>query len=1482
MTRQTQLPALSSVSTGNTTLDNWIRAVTEHLQVREGDRGSPDDRVVTLRDLKTLGLDTSSWPTTGSPAGGILVRLPSGGYAQVPFSSFADSLRGTQLYADLIRNIDDPTRFEGLSSDIKNILLSSLADEAAARGAAITHTKEIIQSQTQSLAVQVDATTAALNKSVSGIREVTFATANDVTAQAGKITEITAGLDATSNTLPTTYPTVAALKSAVPTGLAGKYYKVTNPVAGQPVLLFKWDAVNGTYTVAGKGNIAGLTQSMIATADRDAGSEAQYTLKVTAGGKIAGFGLSATDPIAGGGTSAFIVNADKFALVTSTTSISDPTAPPTNLIPFGVDASGVYINGSIRVNSGGATIGSFGSGSAGITGAVYYQGASAPAAPTASTGSYNFTTNVLIPPTGSVTWSTSVPTVGTNPTYASYYTFTGTGTVACTGAWSGPVAVGQQGVDGKRGPMVTKITGAWNASTAATQIASIATAAGSTPTTPIKGDIVYYTGGANECTNATGPVWGTVAAYIDGSLIVTGTVSSSQIATGTITVGNLGSSVLDYSNILGVTKPANNANKTTVSAGVLFNDGVTTGINVDNSLLNTAISNAAGTAAWTGVSSKPVELTDGRISTALSTAGVVVSGVKPGIVVTTGGAGLYMGSDFLGYYNGATWKTYMDNSGNFYLGGAGGSLVWNGSTLTINGGGTFTGTLKVGTNPTVTGTGAGTSMSGLGAVFNTGASGSFAIGNSATNIAFDGTTMVLNGNVVKAGNINVTDLGQINPNLGTITGLSSLRIGSGAASFNVDAVGGIWSGSTTYAGAPFSVTNAGVLVAASANITGTINASSGNIFGNLGLGTGGALILSSTGKIYSGSRSSYFNTSPGVFIGGDGSFSFGSGTSYISYDGATNYNISQDVLINGVNAGLVVANAAAGASVAATISGKLDKDGAAILTGPVTLNAANALTVGTPALDAVAGHNGFYIGSTGIVGTKNGVATFTLDTAGNAIFKGDITGATGSFGGVYTGTLSAAMITAGTISASVSLTAATITGGVIGTASGGARTELTATSNGLTSYASDGTTVLASIGSASAASAGSGYVKSTGGANNAAGFASYSSNYTIYTVNNGTGAALGAENVGGGGVGIWAYSNGSYAVRAVSTSVGSYGEGQATGATGVQGFVSGVYSNGIGVHGTGNGTGGIGVNGDASGTNGTGGVFQSTNYIAMVASGSNYGVYSSASTGVWGFSKANGIGVEGSIIYNGTGGVGVKGDSNATSSIGVRGEASGSASQAGSFYATGSGSMGVWVSSASSYGVYSSATGTYAFYAGTGAATGSQSIYGYGPFTGAHDSLTVKTEVIESGDIVVDTAIVGKAGVSDTIATITKSTTPNQKCVLGVYAGKNPVPNKPAGDAPYTGPNAMGPMPDADYTAYQSTHDCSIINALGEGQINVVKEGGNIEAGDYIVTSSTAGKGMRQADDLYRNITVARARESVVWDAGDSSVKMISCIYLSG
>ena len=64
---------------------------------------------------------------------------------------------------------------------------------------------------------------------------------------------------------------------------------------------------------------------------------------------------------------------------------------------------------------------------------------------------------------------------------------------------------------------------------------------------------------------------------------------------------------------------------------------------------------------------------------------------------TPSGTGLYLGSTEMGYYN-SGWKTYMNDDGQFFLGGFDGALKWDGSDLNIEGAvkatsGEFTGTI---------------------------------------------------------------------------------------------------------------------------------------------------------------------------------------------------------------------------------------------------------------------------------------------------------------------------------------------------------------------------------------------------------------------------------------------------------------------------------------------------------------------------------------------------------------------------------------------------------------------------------------------------------------------------------------------------------------------------------------------------------------------------------------------------------------------
>ena len=174
------------------------------------------------------------------------------------------------------------------------------------------------------------------------------------------------------------------------------------------------------------------------------------------------------------------------------------------------------------------------------------------------------------------------------------------------------------------------------------------------------------------------------------------------------------------------------------------------------------------------------------------------------------------------------------------------------------------------------------------------------------------------------------------------------------------------------------------------------------------------------------------------------------------------------------------------------------------------------------------------------------------------------------------------------------------------------------------------------------------------------------------------------------------------------------------------------------------------------------------------------------------------------------------------------------------------------------------ATGVYGLYS-------TQKIYspmGFNAFTGMHDALISKTAAFDFGDIVTDTEIVYKASVNNVLGKVAISSSPNQKGVIGIASATREI-------------DEFVDMPYALWWDMQSDYLLLDINSVGEGQINVCGEGGNLETGDLIVSSSIPGKGMKQSDDLVRSYTVAKSREAVVFSS-PTEVKQVACIYLCG
>lgn len=323
-TQRATLPGLELPRDATASQARFNRAVKEHLEVRQGTRGNPYERALTLRDvderLQSLGLPISvsaAVPQTAS-GGGVATVGPGGTQTFIPFEALAEKLRATKLFTDLTRSIDDPTRFNDLPERTRALLLEDIAQVRQEADASIRRVDDVIKTATESFAQTVTTVQANISSAAAGVRQVHFASASLNRATAGLVTTITARLD--------------------------------NFSGGAP----------GTATVESK---------MTAIADRATGLEAQYTLKVAAGGYVAGYGVASTTNAAGNATSAFIIQADKFAIVDSSYTGGLTNTPASQYVMFAVDAGGVYVKGNINTTGNARFRGTY-SGSDGI-GAIY-------------------------------------------------------------------------------------------------------------------------------------------------------------------------------------------------------------------------------------------------------------------------------------------------------------------------------------------------------------------------------------------------------------------------------------------------------------------------------------------------------------------------------------------------------------------------------------------------------------------------------------------------------------------------------------------------------------------------------------------------------------------------------------------------------------------------------------------------------------------------------------------------------------------------------------------------------------------------------------------------------------------------------------------------------------------------------------------------------------------------------------------------------
>ena len=81
-----------------------------------------------------------------------------------------------------------------------------------------------------------------------------------------------------------------------------------------------------------------------------------------------------------------------------------------------------------------------------------------------------------------------------------------------------------------------------------------------------------------------------------------------------------------------------------------------------------------------------------------------------------------------------------------------------------------------------------------------------------------------------------------------------------------------------------------------------------------------------------------------------------------------------------------------------------------------------------------------------------------------------------------------------------------------------------------------------------------------------------------------------------------------------------------------------------------------------------------------------------------------------------------------------------------------------------------------------------------------------------------------------------------------------------------------------------------IVNSLGEGAVWVTNINGNLENGDYITSSTAAGLGQKQNDDLLHNYTVAKITQDCDFSSGEEfehdgvtyKKQFVGCTYHCG
>ncbi len=167
-----RLPAIVIPPDVGPVLRQTLEAIKERLEVRDGARGNPYERGLTVRDLVDAGVDVTLVGQRVTPKPVLRKAPSSGGLSTEPGA---------------------------LPANIEALIRKSLTAEASRLGAHIQRVEHRLQTESESQASVVQQLTAAIGQASAGVRQASYANATANRSTAGLITQLAAALDGTGS-----------------------------------------------------------------------------------------------------------------------------------------------------------------------------------------------------------------------------------------------------------------------------------------------------------------------------------------------------------------------------------------------------------------------------------------------------------------------------------------------------------------------------------------------------------------------------------------------------------------------------------------------------------------------------------------------------------------------------------------------------------------------------------------------------------------------------------------------------------------------------------------------------------------------------------------------------------------------------------------------------------------------------------------------------------------------------------------------------------------------------------------------------------------------------------------------------------------------------------------------------------------------------------------------------------------------------------